>query len=630
MKCWSRLGLLALAFASMLVVTCAADAAPVISMIVGSPSNSGTAVITWNTDVPSSSNVSYGTSPGLLNLQVNDSSLTTTHLLNLSGLATETTYYYQVTSADAIGNSATAPTNPASFVTPLGSLSDTTQGDLALGSGSCTVGSVASGAAVILTPTLGAEFDGSTLPSGWVSNLWSLGGTVTVSNGMVTLDAADIATTQTFVPGTSVEFVATFSGQPWQHVGFAADLQIPPWVIFSTGASGGALYARIGGQPDVLIAPPSSGTWLGAAHRFRIDWTTSAVVFSIDGTPVSIQSIGIPSGSLVLQASDLSTGGGVLSVDWIRASPYITPCAFTSRVFDAGAAVNWRTISWSAEVPPSTSLALSYRIGSSATPDGSWSVFQPVSSSGSSLSGSSRYLQYRADLASSDPSQTPQLHDVTVTYSSIAAGVPPSITTQPSGTTILAGHSATLTVVAAGAAPLTYQWFLGLTGDTSAPIGGATLNTYTTPPLTQTGFYWVQVSNTAGNANSNSAAVVVLQPPVITTQPVDQSVGSGQTANLSVSATGTAPLSYQWYLGLSGDTSSPVADATGTSFTTPPLTQTTRYWVRVANAAGGADSSAATVTVTVSSAQNIPAVPIWGMALLAGLLLMGAARAARR
>jgi hypothetical protein len=632
MKCWSRLGLLVLTLASMLAVTSAADAAPVISMIVGSPSDNGSAVITWSTDVPSSSSVSYGTSPGALNLQVSDSSLTTTHLLNLSGLATETTYYYQVTSADAIGNSATAPTNPASFVTPLGSLSDTTQGDLALGSGSCTVGSVATGAAVILTPTLGAEFDGNTLPPGWVSNLWSPEGTITVANGTVTLDAADIATTQTFTPGTSVEFVATFSGQPFQHVGLAADLQFnEPWIIFSTGASGGTLYARIAGQIDVEIQPPSSGTWLGAPHRFRIDWTTDGVVFSIEGaTAVSIQTPGIPSSGLVLVASDFNSGGGILSVDWIRASPYVTPCAFTSRVLDAGGPVSWRNMSWNAEVPNSTSVALSYRIGSSASPDGSWSAFQPVSSSGSSVSGSSRYLQYRADMTSADSAQTPQLHDVIITYSSISVGAPPSIATQPVGTTILSGQTTTLGVVATGTAPLTYQWFSGLSGDTSTPIGAATTSTFTTPALTQTSFYWVRVSNIAGSINSNSAAVVVLQPPIITSQPVDQSVGSSQTATLSVNATGTAPLSYQWYVGTSGDSSNPVSNATGSTFDTPPLTQTTSYWVRVTNAAGAVDSSTATVTVTTSTGQNVPAVPMWGVALLAGLVLIGAARAAKR
>src|SRR5262249_9777723 len=38
-------------------------------------------------------------------------------------------------------------------------------------------------------------------------------------------------------------------------------------------------------------------------------------------------------------------------------------------------------------------------------------------------------------------------------------------------------------------------------------------------------------------------------PPAITVHPANQTIGSGTTANLTVTASGTAPLSYQWYVG---------------------------------------------------------------------------------
>lgn len=85
--------------------------------------------------------------------------------------------------------------------------------------------------------------------------------------------------------------------------------------------------------------------------------------------------------------------------------------------------------------------------------------------------------------------------------------------------------------------------------------------------------------------------------PVVTTQPQGQLISSGQTASLSVSASGTSPLSYQWYLGASGDVSTPIADATSADYTTPPLTAATDYWVRVTNACGTVDSQAANITV---------------------------------
>lgn len=88
-----------------------------------------------------------------------------------------------------------------------------------------------------------------------------------------------------------------------------------------------------------------------------------------------------------------------------------------------------------------------------------------------------------------------------------------------------------------------------------------------------------------------------LAAPTITTQPQSQSIVEDSSATLNVVATGTAPLSYQWYQGMSGNTSNPVG-TNSASFTTLNLTTTTSYWVRVSNAAGSVDSQTATITVT--------------------------------
>lgn len=84
--------------------------------------------------------------------------------------------------------------------------------------------------------------------------------------------------------------------------------------------------------------------------------------------------------------------------------------------------------------------------------------------------------------------------------------------------------------------------------------------------------------------------------PTIGTQPQDTTIVSGATATLTVAATGTGPLAYQWYTGVAGDTTTPVG-TNATSFTTPSLTATTSYWVRVSGPGGVVDSRTATVTV---------------------------------
>src|SRR5205823_4838483 len=126
------------------------------------------------------------------------------------------------------------------------------------------------------------------------------------------------------------------------------------------------------------------------------------------------------------------------------------------------------------------------------------------------------------------------------------APVTPTITTQPTNQTVTAGQTATFAVTATGTAPLSYQW-----QKNSANISGATSASYTTPATTASdsgSTFKVVVSNSAGTATSNSATLTVSPAPVaptITTQPANQTVTTGQTAAFTVTATGTAPRSYQ-------------------------------------------------------------------------------------
>ena len=84
---------------------------------------------------------------------------------------------------------------------------------------------------------------------------------------------------------------------------------------------------------------------------------------------------------------------------------------------------------------------------------------------------------------------------------------------------------------------------------------------------------------------------------MITTQPQSQTVTSGQSATLTVAATSGSPLSYQWYQGVSGTTTTPISGATASSYTTPALVASANYWVRVSNTSGGVNSATAGLTV---------------------------------
>jgi len=100
------------------------------------------------------------------------------------------------------------------------------------------------------------------------------------------------------------------------------------------------------------------------------------------------------------------------------------------------------------------------------------------------------------------------------------------------------------------------------------------------------------------------------EAPTIGTHPQSETITEGDTTTLTVVASGTNPLSYQWYQGVAPDDSTPVG-TDSPSFTTPALTETTSYWVRVTNSVGAADSQTATVTVTTAPVPCVdPATPI--------------------
>ncbi len=82
------------------------DTTPPVITNVQSTATGDSAVITWDTDEPSDSLVMYGTVQNDYLYSEGNTDLVTSHSILLTGLAPSTTYYYIVSSADAIGNSA--------------------------------------------------------------------------------------------------------------------------------------------------------------------------------------------------------------------------------------------------------------------------------------------------------------------------------------------------------------------------------------------------------------------------------------------------------------------------------------------------------------------------------------------
>lgn len=152
---------------------------------------------------------------------------------------------------------------------------------------------------------------------------------------------------------------------------------------------------------------------------------------------------------------------------------------------------------------------------------------------------------------------------------------------------------------------LTYQWYLA-TGNSNTGgtlINGATNFTYN-PPSGQAGttYYYAVVTNNCGATVSSPIPVVVTPLTAITTQPAAtlSLCINGASQALTVAATGTGTLSYQWYSHTSNTNSGGTAIAgASTASYQPPTGQagTVYYYCMVTGACGTAASAVSTVTV---------------------------------
>ncbi len=169
----------------------------------------------------------------------------------------------------------------------------------------------------------------------------------------------------------------------------------------------------------------------------------------------------------------------------------------------------------------------------------------------------------------------------------------PTISGEIAGKTVVAGQTETLSVMATGTGPFTYQWYKN-----GVLVSGATSRTYSFVAKGEDdgAVFTVTVTNAGGSTTTQKFVLAVDIPPAIVTQPASQTIAAGQAATFTVSATGTAPLSYQWY-----ENGTAVTGAHGVAYTTPPAgvaNSGSPYTVVVTNAYGTANSAVASLTVT--------------------------------
>ena len=326
--------------------------------------------------------------------------------------------------ADLAGNQlGTAAT--WSFTTeaaPLSTLTDTSLADFGAGTLSNTYLADESGGEVILAPSVGAEFGGSSLPAGWERRLPGTPVAPSPSRAAsLTVDGADARTTALYSPSSvRSSSVATFSAATFQNAGLRVrPQQRVAWAVFGTGGTADRLYARVQGSTAAQRRRWCLALLGIAAHDTGIEWAAARrpvlCRWHAAATPRPVHHHRSDAADRQRLRRGRRRLGRRLDAG---TSPYPAAGSFTSRVFDAGSNVGWQQLTADQVHPADTSTGFEVRSGNVAVPDGSWSSFVPVSGGAINLTG--RYLQYRATLQTTDSGLSPTLRSVTVSYGAVS------------------------------------------------------------------------------------------------------------------------------------------------------------------------------------------------------------------
>jgi hypothetical protein len=184
--------------------------------------------------------------------------------------------------------------------------------------------------------------------------------------------------------------------------------------------------------------------------------------------------------------------------------------------------------------------------------------------------------------------------------SPLAPSVPPPTAILRSTARACAGVPLTVNVTLRGSAPFTVRWSDGLVQ--SNVMSSSTSRSVTATENRTLKIVRVTDASCAANDEPETMRITVDPFPTVAVPQNELRITRGTTATLSVTSADAEQ--HAWYEGAPGDTSRPVGTNAAT-FTTPPLERSTRYWVRVSNRCGSADSAAIAVTVPASKGRAV-------------------------
>ncbi len=400
-------------------------------------------------------------------------------------------------------------------------------------------------------------------------------GSAISSAATLTVDASPVMTAQpvsdTVNPGGTATFTAAASGNP------------APSVQWQQSTNGGATWSNISGATSIMLTLNNVSLSENGYEYMAFFTNSSGITESSTATLTVTVAATLPTVTTQPVSETVNAGGTATFTAAAGGNP--APSVQWQQSTNGGA--TWNNISGAT----STTLTLN------------------------NVNSSQNGYEYLAVFTNSAGSTTSAAATLTVP----AVATLPTVTTQPVGEAVNAGGTATFTAAAGGNPPPSVQWQQSTNGGaTWSNISGATSTTLTLNivVLSQNGYEYAAVfTNSAGSAISSAATLTVDASPVMTAQPVSDTVNPGGTATFTAAASGNPAPSVQWQQSTNGGaTWSNISGATSIMLTLNNVSLSENgyeYMAFFTNSSGITVSSAATLTVTtVATAPTVTTQPV--------------------
>ncbi|HSY49453.1 MAG TPA: hypothetical protein VLC46_11620 [Thermoanaerobaculia bacterium] len=282
--------------------------------------------------------------------------------------------------------------------------------------------------------------------------------------------------------------------------------------LWSTGATTSSITVSSGGSYSVTVGYANGCSATSAATVVTVNANPTATITA--GGPTAI----CPGGGVTLTASSgasylWSNGATTQAISATTAGSYSVTVTSASGCHGTSAptvvtvkTLPTATVSGGGAICPGASSTITATLTGTAPWSVTWSdnVTQPIASGTTATRSVSPSVTTHYTVTSiTDASSCATAGSGSAT---VTVNAPASITTQPLNTSTTQHTNVTLTVVAAGTSPISYQWFKG----NGTSIGGATSSSYTTSFGGKgTNTFYVEVWNACNAAHVKSTTVTV-------------------------------------------------------------------------------------------------------------------------